>query len=323
MKKVLILFGQSDWRKSRPFENKDYQYSYEYFYNLCKKSGIQMYRASYQWYDYQKQLFKHAWIFEAKGGRWKRVSNLKPDLIYDKTKARMEVYYKKELIGRHYPFINDLHFTQLIDDKFLTGLIFSPWSKKNYLVDTLADLQKFLPKIETSKFVLKPLTESGGKGIHILDKKDSLKKIIFDRRYIVQEFIDSSRGVPGVSQSMHDLRLVFVNDKLIYSYIREPQKGSYLANLAQGGSLKIVPEKHLPKSLAPVIKYANQIFASFAPRVYSIDFMFDKNKRPWVVELNSMPGLYFTPEEKPSMVKMYRELFKIFQKKLAEKKTHN
>ena len=129
MKKVMILFGRSDWEKAKPFDNKDYQYSYEYFYDLCRENGIQMYRASYQWYDYEKNLFKYAWIYEGSGGKWQKVENIEPDLIYDKTKSRAEVYYKKELIAQTYPFINDLNFTKIVDDKFVTSLIFPQWSK--------------------------------------------------------------------------------------------------------------------------------------------------------------------------------------------------
>ncbi len=316
MKKVMILFGRSNWATARPFENKDYQYSYEYFYLICQKKGIQMYRASYQWYDYRKNIFKHAWIFEGKNARWKRVHNVKPDLIYDKTKARLEVYYKKELIGKYYIFINDLEFTQLIDNKFTTSLLFEKWSKKSWLVNDKEDLRKILPKIKTSKVVLKPLLESGGRDIQILSKKEAFKKAILDKVYLVQDFIDSSSGVPGVRSTIHDFRVVFVNDKIIYAYIREPKKGSLLANLAQGGSLKIVPLKKLPKSVLPIIKYANKIFEAFVPRVFCIDFMFDKKGRPWIVELNSMPGLFFTPAEKTSMMKMYKDLLKIFKIKL-------
>jgi len=320
MKKVMILFGKSDWRSAKPFANKDYQYSYEYFYTLCKKQGIQMYRASYQWYDYQKHIFKYAWVYEGEGANWKKVYNIKPDLIYDKTKASSEVYLKKELIEEYYPFINDLNFTKLIDDKFITGLLFSTWSKKNWLVKNNSDVLAMMKNIHSKKFVLKPLSESGGKGIYILEKNkvSTLPKI--NSPYILQEFIDSSKGVPGVSQHMHDLRLVCVNDKIIYSYIREPKAGSFLANLAQGGKLIIVPRKKLPTSLSPIIKQANEIFATFSPRIYSIDFMFDEKKKPWVVELNSMPGLYFTPEEKPYMIEMYDALLQIFQKRLGLKK---
>lgn len=317
MKKVLILFGKSKWRKSRPFENKDYQYSYEYFYTLCKKSGIQMYRASYEWYDYKKNIFKYAWIYEDKNAQWRRVFNIKPDLIFDKTKARLEIYYMKELISQKYQFINNLEFTQIIDNKFLNALLFEKWSKKSWLVNSREELTTVLPKIKTSRIVLKPLAESGGKDVLILRKKKSYEKVRAGKLWLVQEFIDSSSGIPGFSKGYHDLRLVFVNDKLLYALMRQPAKGKLLANLAQGGSLRIVPLDKIPKSVYPIIGQANQILETFNPRIYSIDLMFDKKKKPWVVELNSMPGLYFTPEEKPYMVKMYREMLKVFKKKLS------
>lgn len=313
MKKVLILFGRSNWKKAKPFSNKDYQYSYEYFYTLCKKNDVQMYRASYEWYDYKKHLFKYAWIYKGKGAQWEKVYNIKPDLIYDKTKSRMEIYFKKEIIREAYPFINSLEFTQLIDDKLTTSLLFEKWSKKNWLIRNNTELKLVSKNITTEKLVAKPLSDSGGKGIYIIEKNKLNEIPKINSSYLIQDFIDSSSGVPGVSHKMHDLRLVFINNKIIYSYIREPQKGSYLANLAQGGSLIIVPQKKLPSSLSPIIKYANEILKTFNPRIYSIDFMFDENKKPWIVELNSMPGLYFTPKEKPYMIKMYQELLDVFK----------
>lgn len=319
MKKVMILFGKSDWKKSKPFSNKDYQYSYEYFYTLCKENDIQMYRASYEWYDYKKNVFSYAWIYEGAGANWKKVYDIKPDLVYDKTKARLETYHLKELMGKYYPFINNQIFTQIIDNKLTTSLLFPEWSKKSWLIDTKAEFKKVLANLKTSRVVVKPLSESGGKGVIVGLKEDLLKKNLKLKNCLVQEFIDSSAGVPGVSSREHDLRLVCVNDKIIYSYIREPKKGSYLANLAQGGSLTIVPKEKIPSSIKPILKYANEIFETFEPRVYSIDFMFDENKRPWIVELNSMPGLYFTPQEKPHMVEMYAQLIEVFKKKLWKK----
>ena len=313
MKKVMILFGKSNWENAKPFANKDYQYSYEFFYTLCKENQIQMYRASYEWYDYEKNVFSHAWMYEGEGGNWKKVDNIKPDLVYDKTKARMEVYYKKEIIGKHYNFINDLNFTKIVDDKLVTSLLFSEWSKKSWLVKNLSELRNILPQLKSEKIVIKPVSESGGKGVYIIDK-DKIEQLNLEGENIVQEFIDSSGGVPGVSKKMHDLRLVFVNDKLMYAYIREPQDGSYLANLAQGGSLIIVPKENLPKSLDVVIEQVTEIFATFQNKIYAIDFMFDENEKPWIVELNSMPGLFFTPEEKPYMLEMYKELLDLFKR---------
>lgn len=317
MKKVLLLFGKYNWRESRPFNNKDYQYSYEYFYTLCKKNGVQMYRSSYEWYDYKNNIFKYSWIYEGENANWKRIYNIKPDLIFDKTKATPEAYYKKEFIREKYPFFNNLEFTKLIDDKLTTSLLFEKWCKKSWLIESKKELSLVLDKIKSQKVVLKPLVESGGKGVRIIKKKDAAKIAKIKGPYLAQEFIDSAGGVPGFSKGIHDLRLVFVNNKFIYSYIREPKKGRLLANLAKGGSLKIVPKKKLPKSLLPMARHANKIFETFTPRIFCIDFMFDKKKKPWIVELNSMPGLFFTPAEKPSMIRVYKELLKIFKKKLG------
>jgi len=146
MKKVLILFSKSEWKKSKPPQDEAYRYSYEYFYSLCKKNGIQMYRASYEWYDYKKNIFKHAWIFNNKGNDWQRVHNIRPDLIYDKTKARLEIFHKKELIGENFPFINDLLFTQIIDNKFLNSLMFRQWSKAGWLIRNKNEINKNFKK---------------------------------------------------------------------------------------------------------------------------------------------------------------------------------
>lgn len=277
-----------------------------------------MFRASYDWYDYEKNIFKYAWTFNEIDG-WKRVNNIKPDLIYDKTKSSMEAYYKKELISKNYRFVNNLRFTRIMDDKLITSLIFHKWSKKSWIVNNQKKLKNILPKIRSQKFVIKPISESGGKNVQIINKEEAQEKIIFGDDYLVQEFIDSTSGVPGVSDNIHDLRLVFINDKLSYSYIREPEKGNYLANLSQGGHLSIVPKDKIPPSLQPIIRCANKVLETFNPRIYSIDFMFDENKRPWIVELNSMPGLYFTPQEKPYIMEMYGDLIKIFKEQISAK----
>ncbi|HBB37338.1 MAG: Prokaryotic glutathione synthetase, ATP-grasp domain family [Candidatus Moranbacteria bacterium GW2011_GWC1_45_18] len=318
MKKVLILFSKSDWKTSTPPKDKAYRYSYEYFYTLCRKNNIQVYRASYEWYDFKKKIFKYAWIFESAGNNWQRVRNIKPDFIYDKTKARPEIFYKKDLIGLDYPFINHLEFTKIVDNKYTNSLMFFRWSKKAWLAHNQKEMKKIIRSIKTSKIVLKPLRQSGGEGVQILNKADASKCPNFNQTHLLQEFIDSSEGVPGVVKGIHDLRLIMVNNELIYSLIRQPAKGSYLANLAQGGTVTFIPLNKVPRSVFPIINQAKKLFESFRPRIFSIDVMFDKKKKPWVVELNSMPGLYFSPKGNRYMEKMYAALLKVFQARLKD-----
>lgn len=313
-KKVLILFSGTREEMATPFVSDNSRVSYEYFFKLSEQAGIKLYRAPYQWYDNNSGIFKYAWEFEK--DTWNKVSYIQPDLIYDKTTTTPKTDRIKELVQKHCPVINDPIFTRILNDKINTSLIFPQWSKKSWLIRNEEDFVQHLPHITTSKVVLKPLTGSGGRGIEILEK-DAIKQTpCFDRLYLMQDFIDSSKGVPGVNSSTHDLRLVFVNDILIYSYIREPKKGSLLANVAQGGTLTILSNEKIPLSINPIIAHANQAFATFDPRIYTIDIMFDENNFPWVVELNSMPGLYFDSNEKSSITKLFHELIRVFNKKL-------
>jgi glutathione synthase/RimK-type ligase-like ATP-grasp enzyme len=315
MKKVLILFGKGRKQNSKPFINEKLQYSYEYFYSLCRRSGIQLYRASYEWYDNTTHSFSCAWAFEDDGCGWKKVDSIRPDLIYDKTKPSVESYSAKLRIGERYPFLNDLNFTKIMDDKFVTSLIFPKWSKKNWFIKSEAELALILPELKSEKIVVKPVSESGGKGVCILDKSE-ISSLDFSSEKIVQEFIDSSLGIPGICDSTHDLRLVFVDDKLIYAYTREPMDGCLLANLSQGGSLVIIPIQKLPRSLDPLLEYIHTTLNSFTDRVFAVDFMFDEHGQPWIVEFNSMPGLYFTEEEKPYMMEMYEALIAVFSQQI-------
>ena len=318
MKKVLILFGQSAWKKSAPPKEGIYRNTYEYLYALFEKNNIKLYRASYSWYEEKRKSFRHAWTFSQSKG-WTKCENIKPDLVFDKTPSGPEVLSAKMLIGKNYPFVNNIRFTEIVRNKLTLSLLFEKWSKKSWPVQNREELKNILPRIGSSKVVLKPTDQSGGKGVQIFSKSESLRKSKLDQNYIAQDFIDSSRGVPGLSKSYHDLRLYIVNDQITHSLIREPKKGSLLANVAQGGSVTFVPVEKLPRSISPIIKRANELFEIFKPRIYSIDLMFDSKKRPWVIEFNSMPGLYFTPDSDAAKRHMCNQLLTIFRTQLSKK----
>lgn len=313
-KTVLVLFGKGDQHAEIPFNNSEYQVAYELLYTMCEEQGIRMCRASYEWYDDQENVFTSAWVFDTKNQAWRMVQNITPDLIYDKTATGAEAHARKLVIAQTYPFLNDLNFTKLIDDKFLTSLIFSKWSKKCWYISSQSELESILPSIETKKIVVKPVGDSGGRGVFIVDKND-LSNVEFTQETIVQEFIDSSQGIPGICESTHDLRLVFVGEKLIYAYTREPQTGSFLANVSLGGTLTIVSVEDVPQSLEPVLAFVHAAFDAFPDRVFTVDFMFDEHGKPWIVECNSMPGLFYTASEKPFMIDFYKELIQVFKRR--------
>ncbi|OGI25059.1 MAG: hypothetical protein A3J76_02390 [Candidatus Moranbacteria bacterium RBG_13_45_13] len=318
MKKVLILFDEERWGNKNLFADKKYQHCYEYFYKLARKRGIFMCRASYQWYDSKKRIFKYAWTFQK--NEWERIFNIKPDLLYDKTKFSPKVHYRKEQMAENYKIVNDIEFTLLAGHKFFASLVVPEFFKKYHKVSNLKELKEATVKIGGEKIVLKPAIGSGGENVIIIDKKKAANLKI-NKPFLVQEFIDSSTGIKGITKNTHDLRLVFANNGLIYSYIRVPAKGSLLANIAKGGTMHIVPRKKIPKSVFPVVRKVQEVFSFYHPKTYTIDLMFDEKQKPWIVELNTMPGIYFTSDQKKWQDRFYLDLIKIFKKEIESGKS--
>ncbi|MBW2994893.1 hypothetical protein KY312_00935, partial [Candidatus Woesearchaeota archaeon] len=46
----------------------------------------------------------------------------------------------------------------------------------------------------------------------------------------------------------------------------------------------------------------------FKPRIYTVDFIFDKNNKPWLMELNSKPGMFGYEKYKKDMRRFEKSL---------------
>lgn len=310
-KKILVLFGKANWKENVPFKKKpQYRFCYERLYSMAEKENIEIFRASYEWFDWDRKVFVNAWAFS--GGEWRKVHDIVPDAIYDKTKHNTKAQLARERLAKIFKIFNDPAFTLLLSSKLDTSLLFPEYMKKSYSLNNEQDLFDILPEIKTKKIVLKPINGSGGDGVEIVDKNvASSIKLHFPA--LAQEFIDSSKGIPGLTDSTHDLRIVVVKEEVIYAYIRTPKRGSLLANLAQGGTMKIVPLEEIPQAVLGIVNGVKNKLADYGNSVYTIDLMFDENNKPWVIELNTMPGMYFAPGQEEWMDRMYSQLIEIFK----------
>lgn len=315
---VLILFDLP--MGSDPFAliSDGYRQAYETLYTLAQKNGIRLLRAPLEWYDVGHNTFTQAIGFE--GGRWQTIdTGIEVHAIYDKanTSEDGDLYEKKLLLAKRYPFINHPSFTKIIRDKNAVSQLIPQHFKPYYRITTNQELASALAKIPGEYFVVKPERGSGGEGV-IIDTPQKLIAMDLEYPLILQEFIDSSNGIPGITAGYHDLRLVFINDDLIYGYIRIPKTGSLLANIAQGGSMEIIEEEKLPRSLEPVIRDVHKAFAHFPKKIYTIDLIFDAQVRPWIIELNSMPGIYFSPGQEATRDRFYQALINNFKDVLEQ-----
>ncbi len=299
MKTILTLYSQ-------PFPQKMLEAS-EDFYTYARKKGLVICRGFVADFKPKSNTFEKAIFFEK--GKWIWKKNIKPNFIHDRS-----LYYLKEpdfstkkIIEKRLPFFNKIKLSEIMTNKWSTYKNFKKFSPKLVIVKKEADFKK-IQTLSTKKIILKPVHGSGGMGIKII-AKNSATKMPFP--FLAQELIETV-GYKNWVKGAHDLRVMVINETPFHSFFRIPPKGKLIANLSQGGKIKLVNPKELPESICAILRYASKKFVSFDKKMYAIDFIFDKNERPWIIELNSRPGIMLEKEELPVRVDYYNNLINFF-----------
>lgn len=298
----LILFTPNKKSPSADFAGGALKDSYTELFLLAEKHGLKLYRASTEWYDADLAVFRQAWHWD--GSEWALAYNVVPQVIYDKASSAGRSHLIKQQLLKTFPLINHPSFSRHAGSKLSVSQAFQKYSKPYFLTASSTELSKALRHFAQGKVVAKPDRGNSGKGISIMTKHALLKN---PPRFpiLLQEFVDSKTGIPGIMKGLHDLRLIFSGETLLYTYYRSPKKGSYLANVAQGGTQTMVMKEDLPHSVWTIVKAVQKYYQKYRDKIYTIDLMFDKTGRPWIVELNTMPGLYPDESERPHINKLY------------------
>ena len=176
------------------------------------------------------------------------------------------------------------------------------------IVTSAEKLDECIEKIPGSIIVAKPTDQTGGAGVFIGNKKEIVPQIK-EFPYIIQEYIDTSEGIPGLIDSTHDLRLVSLQGEVVLAFIRTPPPGNILANVSKGGSLIEVMKKDIPEGALAIFKSVDTALSHFKQRIYSIDMGRNSDGRWMIIELNSRPALFSAKQGKT---------FEYFQEKLAD-----
>ena len=309
MKKVLIAYGGSGDGK---IKKEDYRKNYELLYGMGAEKGIKFYRGNIN--NYQGGKFETAQSFE--NNLWLQKTNIKPDIVIDKyvySATEKENTIKKE-ISKKSIIINSLYFNKIFNSKFITYSIFSDYMPLTFIAYNKKSLISKIDKIKSKKVVIKPDSGFGGKGVFIADK-DKAKKITTARiefPVIVQEFIDSSKGIKGIVNNTHDLRVIFINHHPVMSYIREPVKNSLISNVSLGGKRRFLDLSLVPEKIKDEFNNIVNRMKIFENTIYSVDFVVDKNKKPYILEINSPPSFHL--EDKKKLMIFYENIIKFLIK---------
>ncbi len=284
MSKPIILavyFDDSD-AMGYPFDNPNYYRAYRGFSDRCAKDNITLVIVRGATSYLGKMVFQGGWKFA--GDQLEKITQpITADVIYVKG---------KDLVTDATDYaVNQSGLAEICRDKLLTHQHFSQYMAPTYPIDA-SNWQAVVQTIATEKIVVKPRTGMEGQGILITPKQSfDYNQLDPDQApYLAQDFIDSSAGIPGLVNGLHDLRLYIFNGVAKIAEYRQPKAGSFLANIAQGGSLTVVPLNQVPSWALEFVQHIDQVFQSFYPRIYTIDLMY-ANGKPYLVELNSRPGM--------------------------------
>jgi len=184
--------------------------------------------------------------------------------------------------------LNQLDFKKLVGDKWFFYKNFKKYSPKTYLCSSSFLLESVLRKFSDGALVVvKPRYGMKGQDILIGDRVQ-VKQSKIKYPVVVQEFVETNNTF--IKGSRSDIRVVVIDAKPVYAVVRTPQKGSLLANVAQGGSIDEVDLNNLPKDLLGATqKIARDITKKYQNPFYSIDFGITKDGFV-IFEMNNFIG---------------------------------
>lgn len=287
-KNIGMIWGNAVSQGNKPF-SKDYQnQDYQTYSEIAESKSIELFYGHYSWYENGKLEKAFRWT----GTEWEEVHDVELDGAFDKFPFNEETEKVKESLNMDLPVVNDFELEIFCKDKLK-----SAQRLQDYFPDTsgLGSLDEMLSEFD--RVVVKPRFGHGGEDVNIVDSREKLD-LDEDIEYIVQEFVEASEvPIPGVSGKQHDLRVVFVNNEAVYTYIRTPEEEEGVSNVAKQGSITYIDLEDVPDEVMSAAREISEELEGYRPCLFSVDFIISKEGRHYVLELNSKPGMYFSDSE--------------------------
>lgn len=280
MKHIATFFDDPEYH-DYPFDSGNYyEDSYIELGLILERKGARAYIVRDQQTYLGNNIFDGGWVFD--DGDFKRTEErITADLIYDKGHFQPDAQAKT---------LNVKEFDDICTDKYNTYKAFPELFVPTYLARDEEELCTAIENIASHKAVTKPVSDEGGNGILVGDPEELKDRM---RRFpcIVQEFMDTSQGIPGLVDGLHDFRMVTFQGEIVGANIRQPKPGSYLANIAKGGSIFDVALEKIPQEARGIFEKVDTILARFPKRHYALDVCRRANGDWKMIELNARPGL--------------------------------
>lgn len=198
------------------------------------------------------------------------------------------VIEKGGFTGHDVAVLNPPDVHRIASDKAETYRVFPELQPKTVICEDARAYTAAVRSMPGDLIVVKGARSNKGQAVEIAPAHELEPNIPAEFPVIVQEFMDTSIGIPGLVEGVHDLRVRVCGGNIIGGQVRTPAIGELRANVALGGSSRIITPDEVP---AGIHELTAQIDAHFAgrPRYYAADYANTPNG--WkLIELNSKPG---------------------------------
>lgn len=192
--------------------------------------------------------------------------------------------------------INDSALEELADDKSATQRAFGGVMPPGIdlplsFVNDDAYIAQKLSTLQGERLVLKRSQGLGGTDVYVLPR-DQIVEVIRDndpQNWVIQEYIDTIAGVPGIIDCEHDIRLIFLDNNLIGCVVRP--RDLWFKGLHDKRTYRsfMIPISQVPADLVRLAHTVDQSFVGMK-RFYSMDFVYAKGTW-YLLELNATSGL--------------------------------
>lgn len=190
--------------------------------------------------------------------------------FYLLTMKQRKTYVTGSLNNQIVKKYNNKNYWYKFSNKDEFNKIFKKYLKREYLVineNNFKDFKKFLN--EKSKIIVKPINESGGKGIEIIDINQKtnyeklFKRLIKNKQLLIEEVIVQNKEMNKLySESINSLRIIsfLTDDKkvIILKSILKIGNNGNVDNFTSGGMYTFVDEEG--KVFLPAIDEEGNIF---------------------------------------------------------------
>ena len=318
--------------------NESYNLVYSYFIKTCQKNNLTAAFASAADIVGAGKCQGY-WLFEDE--TWIKVRKIGfTKMIFDKfspTSKKAEVsrnllFSSREVKAFNNPYLFDLCFDKQKTYNKLPKFSIPTTTINNRTKKSINTAFKVLKrKIDkhqhkddfSEELVMKDKFGAGGKNVYKFKTSQSDMMIATmekhkKRSFIIQPFVKFDKGFSYKNSLVStDIRLIYLGNKIIQTYLRMAKKGDFRCNEHAGGLLKYIPKNEVPSKVMAVSKNITKILSKKSSLI-ALDFVISNNGNVYLLEANTGPGLDWNLSIKENEIEA-KKLIRIIIKEIARR----